>query len=417
MPYACKRSEKMYCKEILNGEKQVYHELLIFVQTYDKQINLTALYIIIMFPHSGVTFRVMAPPENNQGEDLPFLATFTNIEKLGKGSFGTVCSALIVETSETVAIKRVKQDASYKNRELDIIKRLKHQNIVTLKYFFFETTSAGILYLNLVMECFSDDLYKLIKRHEKTRQPIHMSYLFTYQILRALAYVHSFNIAHRDLKPENALVNGNTAVLKICDWGSAKVLEPNERSISYICSRHYRAPELCLGATSYTPSVDLWSVGCILCELLLGHPIFLGRSSRDQMIKVFQILDYPTSNDIMNMKVFVNLNDYRVRRLTTLRQVLPPNTPDNIINLISRLLKYSPNDRIKPLAACAHDVFDELRQPNFKLPSNYPLPPLFNFTEYDVMYFIKNLACSLSSMTLSFQSTRKMAHEPQVANG
>ncbi|KAL1245481.1 Glycogen synthase kinase-3 beta [Trichinella spiralis] len=188
------------------------------------------------------------------------------------------------------------------------------------------------------MECFSDDLYKLIKRHEKTRQPLHMSYvkLFTYQILRALAYVHSFNIAHRDLKPENALVNGNTAVLKICDWGSAKVQRPIHHQL--ICG--------------------LWDV--------------------------FFILDYPTSNDIMNMKVFVNLNDYRVRRLTTLRQLLPPNTPDNIINLICRLLKYSPNDRIKPLAACAHHVFDELRQPNFKLPSNYPLPPLFNFTEYEL---------------------------------
>ncbi|KAK7392199.1 hypothetical protein VNO78_20629 [Psophocarpus tetragonolobus] len=198
---------------------------------------------------------------------------------VGNGSFGVVFQAKCLETGETVAIKKVLQDKRYKNRELQTMRLLDHPNV----------------------------------------------------ICRALAYIHNcIGVSHRDIKPQNLLVNPHTHQLKICDFGSAKVLVKGEPNISYICSRYYRAPELIFGATEYTTAIDIWSAGCVLGELLLGQ-IF--------------------------------------------RKGLPPEAVD----LVSRLLQYSPNLRCSVLEALVHPFFDELRDPNTRLPNGRYLPPLFNF--------------------------------------
>jgi len=85
--------------------------------------------------------------------------------------------------------------------------------------------------------------------------------LYMYQLLRSLAYIHSVGICHRDIKPQNLLLNPSTGVLKLCDFGSAKILVAGEPNVSYICSRYYRAPELIFGATNYTTNIGkypLW---------------------------------------------------------------------------------------------------------------------------------------------------------------
>lgn len=93
--------------------------------------------------------------------------------------------------------------------------------------------------------------------------------------------MHALGICHRDIKPQNLLVDSNNHVLKVCDFGSAKRLIKGEVNVSYICSRYYRAPELIFGATEYTNSIDVWSVGCVMAELLLGQPLFPGDSGVD----------------------------------------------------------------------------------------------------------------------------------------
>ena len=100
--------------------------------------------------------------------------------------------------------------------------------------------------------------------------PILQIKLYMYQLLRSLAYIHSIGICHRDIKPQNLLLNPATGVLKLCDFGSAKILVAGEPNVSYICSRYYRAPELIFGATNYTTNIGLWSQ-CLLCIRARSH--------------------------------------------------------------------------------------------------------------------------------------------------
>jgi len=105
--------------------------------------------------------------------------------------------------------------------------------------------------------------------------------IYSYQLLRSIAYIHAIGICHRDIKPQNVLVDTNSHILKLCDFGSAKQLIPGEPNVSYICSTYYRAPELIFGNSNYTTSIDVWSVGCVIAELMLGQPIFPGESGVD----------------------------------------------------------------------------------------------------------------------------------------
>lgn len=89
----------------------------------------------------------------------------------------------------------------------------------------------------------------------KTTMPILEVKLYIYQLFRALAYIHSQGICHRDIKPQNLLLDPTSGILKLCDFGSAKILVENEPNVSYICSRYYRAPELIFGATNYTTKI------------------------------------------------------------------------------------------------------------------------------------------------------------------
>ncbi|MCO5597475.1 hypothetical protein L7F22_051553 [Adiantum nelumboides] len=103
------------------------------------------------------------------------------------------------------------------------------------------------------------------------RRPLVYVKLYSYQICRALACVHNaLGVCHRDIKPQNLLVNPHSQQVKLCDFGSAKMLVKGEPNIAYICSRYYRAPELIFGAVDYTTSIDIWSVGCVIAELPLG---------------------------------------------------------------------------------------------------------------------------------------------------
>uniref|UniRef100_A0A0G4FXZ0 Protein kinase domain-containing protein n=1 Tax=Chromera velia CCMP2878 TaxID=1169474 RepID=A0A0G4FXZ0_9ALVE len=311
---------------------------------------------------------------------------------LGNGSFGVVTEARCLETGEVVAIKQVLQDPRYKNRELDVMKVLAHPNIVELKDYYYTDAGGrdggnpGEKFLNVVMEFIPDTVYRVIKTFVRNSQymPMILVKLYSYQMCRALGYLHTLGICHRDIKPQNLLVDTRLHVLKLCDFGSAKTLVPGEPSVAYICSRYYRAPELMLGATEYTTAIDIWSIGCVLGEMILGRPLFAGNTSVDQLVKIIQTMGTPTREQMSAMNH--NYTDFRFPdvRPKAWSRIFHSHTPPEALDLISQLLRYEPQLRLKPLDALAHPFFDELRQRETRLPTGGTLPPLFNFTEAEL---------------------------------
>jgi glycogen synthase kinase 3 beta len=223
---------------------------------------------------------------------------------IGQGSFGIVYQASVAATGEIVAIKKVLQDRRFKNRELQIIQMLNHPNVVQLKHCFFNHGDRPEeVYLNLVLEFIPDSLYHIISTYARTRQtlPILMVKVYAYQLLRGLAYLHAIGICHRDIKPQNVLVERQSGVLKICDFGSAKQLIRGEPNVSYISSRYYRAPELIFGCTQYSNAIDVWSAGTVIAEMLLGQPLFPGGRGVDQIVEIIKVLGTPTREEILDM--------------------------------------------------------------------------------------------------------------------
>lgn len=308
---------------------------------------------------------------------------------VGTGSFGVVFQAKCLETGEYVAIKKVLQDKRYKNRELQIMRLLDHPNVVQLKKCFYSTTDKNEVYLNVVLEYVPETVYKMSRHYVRENHHMPMLYvqLYTYQIFRGLNYIHNvIGVCHRDIKPQNLLVNPHTQQLKLCDFGSAKMLVPGEPNIAYICSRYYRAPELIFGATEYTNAIDMWSAGCVLAELLLGQPLFPGESGIDQLIEILKILGTPTREEIKCMNP--NYNEFKFPQIKAhpWHKVFKKRMPTEAIDLVSRLLQYAPKLRCTALEACTHPFFDELRDPTTTLPDGRPLPPLFNFTPQEIAH-------------------------------
>lgn len=333
-----------------------------------------------------------------RGAEISEEISYTDTKVIGNGSFGVVYQAKLVHSNDLVAIKKVLQDKRFKNRELQIMRRLDHPNIVQLKFFFFSSGDKlkEEVYLNLVLEYIPETAYRVARHYTKQKQTIPLLYvkLYMYQLFRALAYIHSFGICHRDIKPQNLLLDPETSILKLCDFGSAKQLIKGEPNVSYICSRYYRAPELIFGAIDYTCYIDVWSSGCVLAELLLGQPIFPGESGVDQLVEIIKVLGTPSREQIRQMNP--NYQEFRFPQIKAhpWHKVFRNRTPPTAIDLVCRLLDYTPATRLTPLEACAHAFFDELREPDTRLP-NGPLPPLFNFTQYEL-----NINPSLNSRLL-----------------
>lgn len=166
----------------------------------------------------------------------------------------------------------------------------------------------------LYIELLEADLHAIIRSGQPLTDAHYQS--FIYQVLCGLKYIHSANVLHRDLKPGNLLVNADCE-LKICDFGLARGYSDNSEQnagymTEYVATRWYRAPEIMLSFQSYTKAsinlcpfttnangiVDLWSVGCILAELLGGRPFFKGRDYVDQLNQILHYLGTPSEETL-----------------------------------------------------------------------------------------------------------------------
>jgi len=277
---------------------------------------------------------------------------------IGHGSFGAVFLAKVSGTNDMVAIKKVLQDRRFKNRELQIMRQLArqpHPYVVQLRHYFVTKGSkADDVYLNLVLEYIPETIYSVAKGYLKQKEPfpILLAKIYMYQLGRALGHIHGVGICHRDIKPQNLLVDPVNHVLKLCDFGSAKALVKGEPNVAYICSRYYRAPELIFGSTDYSTAIDVWSMGCVLAELLLGSPMFPGASGVDQLVEVIKVLGTPSKDELKAMNPNYQEFKFPLLRANPLVNIFAPTTPPQAIDLLNKVWAYVPTDRPKAVEVC-----------------------------------------------------------------
>ncbi|KAG9472926.1 hypothetical protein GDO78_016089 [Eleutherodactylus coqui] len=285
-------------------------------------------------------------------------------KRLGKGAYGIVWKAIDRKTGEIVAVKKIfdafrnRTDAQRTFREIMFLQEFgEHPSIIKLLNVIRAQNDKDIY---LVFEYMETDLHAVIKKGNLLKD-IHMRYIL-YQLLTATKFLHSGNVIHRDQKPSNILLDAD-CLLKLCDFGLARSLyqiqedSGNPALTEYVATRWYRAPEILLGSHRYTKGVDMWSVGCILAEMLLGKPLFPGTSTINQIERIMSVIPAPTQEDILAIKSEYGasvISRMNARPKTPLLELLPPSCPPDAIDLLSRLLVFNPDKRLTAEEALEH---------------------------------------------------------------
>ncbi|KAF1334863.1 Cmgc/cdk protein kinase, partial [Globisporangium splendens] len=304
---------------------------------------------------------------------------YARIGKIDEGTYGVVSKARDKVTGDIVALKQVKMSADVCHegfpvtalRETNVLLALDHPNIVKVREMVVGSTPDKIF---MVMDYAENDLKNVMEN--KMKQPFLQSEVknLMQALLSAIAYMHERWYIHRDLKTSNLLYD-NQGILKVCDFGLArKYGSPIRGYTQLVVTLWYRAPELLLGATTYSTAVDMWSVGCIFAEILLMKPLFPGRGEIDQMDQIFKLLGSPTEENWPGLLDYPNAQGIRWKwqKQSKLREKFPVAAAfsgggcalsNAGFDLLRRMLAYDPKQRISAKEALAHDYFKEAPAP------------------------------------------------------
>ncbi|KAL7630747.1 UNVERIFIED_CONTAM: hypothetical protein RMT77_019043 [Armadillidium vulgare] len=284
---------------------------------------------------------------------------FEKLSKIGEGSYGMVYKCRNRETGQIVAIKKfmeTEEDTLIRKialREIKMLKLLKHPHLVNLIEVFRRKKK-----LHLVFEYCELTLLNELEKYPKG-YPHHPTKRIIYQLLKAIQFCHSQNVIHRDVKPENILLTKD-GVLKLCDFGFARTLGPEDNLTDYVATRWYRAPELLVGDTHYGPAVDIWAIGCVMAELVLGEALWPGRSDLDQLYLIKKTL-----GDLLpqHMQIFQKNEFFQGTRIQEptaiepLKDRMPPNFAADGVNFLERCLDKDPAMRWTATQLLNHEYF------------------------------------------------------------
>ncbi|XP_021400083.2 mitogen-activated protein kinase 15 isoform X1 [Lonchura striata] len=312
----------------------------------------------------------MSPPEVE-----PLVCRKYEIKRrLGKGAYGIVWRATDRQTGETVAVKKIfdafrnRTDAQRTFREIMFLQEFgEHPNIIKLLDVIQAENDKDIY---LIFESMETDLHAVIKKGNLLKD-IHKCYIL-YQLLKATKFIHSGNVIHRDQKPSNVLLDAQCRV-KLCDFGLARSLcqrgepQPSPALTEYVATRWYRAPEILLASRRYTKGVDMWSIGCILGEMLLGKPLFPGTSTMNQIEKILRVIPAPSPEDILALQSEYKasvINHMSSRQRVAFEEIFPSSTPLPALDLLKKLLVFNPDKRLTAEQALQHPYVSRFHCPS-----------------------------------------------------
>lgn len=289
--------------------------------------------------------------------------SYNKLEQLGEGSYATVFKGFSSLTQQVVALKEIRlqeeEGAPFTAiREASLLKGLRHANIVTL-HDIIHTKET----LTFVFEYVHTDLSQYLEKYPGGLNTFNAK-LFLYQLLRGLAFCHQRRILHRDLKPQNLLIS-QIGELKLADFGLARAKSIPSHTYSHeVVTLWYRPPDVLLGSTQYSTSLDMWGVGCIFTEMISGQATFPGKKDGfDQLNVIFKSLGTPTEQDWEGVTRY---NNYDLKKLELYpKQSLAYCIPKlsyiaHAEDLASRFLQMQPQFRISAEAAKRHEYFQDL---------------------------------------------------------
>ncbi|CAF0830657.1 unnamed protein product [Adineta ricciae] len=320
----------------------------------------------------------------SEGVDTHILRYYEIQKRLGKGAYGIVWKATDKRTKEIVALKKIfdafrnQTDAQRTYREIVFLREFgEHPNVIRLHNVLRADNDRDIY---LVFESMEADLHNVIRKGNILKDT-HKRYVI-YQLLKAMKYLHSANVIHRDMKPSNVLVNQQCRV-KICDFGLARSLNHVYEDVQhpamteYVATRWYRAPEILLASSKYTKGVDMWSIGCIFGEMLLGKPLFQGTSTFNQLERILQHIPTPSQSDIACIpsqygpSVLERASSGPKKSLDN----LIPHITDESLDLLRRLLQFNPDKRITAQEGLQHSYVASFHNPKEEITKGYDVVP------------------------------------------